>query len=110
MATADTTARNSRASDFAADYTAATLIIREGATVLATHTLAGFSAPASGVITANAIADETIAANGTADTVILSSAAGSYTLDIGSDVTLSTTTYIAGETSSVNSLTVTFPA
>lgn len=110
MATADTTARNSRASDFAADYGTATLTILAGATTLATHTLAGFGAPSNGVITANAIATATIANSGTATGATLSAAAGTYTLAIGTDITLSTTNYIAGETSTVNSLTVTFPA
>jgi hypothetical protein len=113
MATADTTARNSRASDFASDYGTATLTILDGGTTLATHTLAGFGAPSNGVITANAIADATIAATGTADGATLSDASGTYTLTLGTsgaDVTVSTTNYISGETSSVNSLVVTFPA
>ena len=58
MATANTAARNARATDFAA----ATLTIKDGSTTLATHTLAGFGAASSGVITASAIADATIAA------------------------------------------------
>jgi len=113
MATGDTTARNSRASDFAADYGTATLTILAGATTLATHTLAGFGAPSNGVITANAIADATIAASGTADSATLSDTAGTYTLKLGTsgtDVVVSTTNYISGETSTINSMTVTFPA
>jgi len=113
MATGDTTARNSRASDFAADYGTATLTILAGATTLATHTLAGFGAPSNGVITANAIADATIAASGTADSATLSDTAGTYTLTLGTsgtDVVVSTTNYISGETSTINSMTVTFPA
>lgn len=115
MSTGDTTARNSRASDFAADYATATLTILAGATTLASHTLTGFGAPATGVITANAIADETIANSGTADGATLSDTAGTYTLTVGTvgsgaDVELSTLTYVSGETSSINSLTVTFPA
>lgn len=113
MATGDTTARNSRASDFASDYGTATLTIKAGATTLATHTLAGFGAPSNGVITANAIGDATIAASGTADSAELTDAAGAYTLTLGTsgaDVIVSTTNYIAGETSSINSFAVTFPA
>lgn len=113
MATADTTARNSRASDFASDYGTATLTLLAGATTLATHTLTGFGAPSTGVITANAIADETIAATGTADSATLTAAAGTYTLTVGTsgtDVIVSNTSYVAGGTSSVNSLQVTFPA
>lgn len=115
MATGDTTARNSRASDFAADYGTATLTILDGATTLATHTLAGFGAPSSGVITANAIADATISASGTADGATLSDTAGTYTLTLGTsgsgaDVIVTTTNYISGETSSISSFSVTFPA
>lgn len=115
MATADTTARNSRASDFSTDYSTASLVIKAGATTLATHTLTGFGAPSVGVITASAIADATIAATATADTATLTDTAGTYTLTVGTvssgaDVEISTLTFITGETSSVTSLTVTFPA
>lgn len=113
MATGNTTARNSRASDFASDYGTATLTIKAGATTLATHTLAGFGAPSNGEITANAISDATIAATGTADSAELSDTAGTYTLTLGTsgtDVIVSTTNYISGQTSSISSMTVTFPA
>lgn len=115
MATADTTARNSRADDFASDYAVATLTFLDGATTLASHTIAGFSAASEGVITANAIADATIVADGTADGATISDAAGTYTLtvgptDSGADVETSTLTFITGEASKVTALTVTFPA
>jgi hypothetical protein len=115
MATGDETARNSRAADFSSDYAASTLTLLSGATPLAVHTLAGFGAPATGVITANPIADDTILDDATCDSATLSSAAGAYTLTVGTvgsgaDVEISSLTFIAGETSSVNSLTVTFPA
>ena len=115
MSTADTTARNSRASDFATDFATATLVIKAGATTLATHTLAGFGAPSTGVITASAIADATIAATDTADSATLTDTAGVYTLTVGTvssgaDVEISTLTFISGETSSITSLTVDFPA
>lgn len=115
MATGDISARNARASDFAADYAAATLTIFAGANPLVSHTLAGFGAPANGIITANAIASQTITGAGTqtADSATLSDGTGTYTLTLGTsgtDVIVSTTTYINGETSSINSLSVTFPA
>ena len=99
MATGDTTARNSRASDFSADFTTSSLVIKAGATTLATHTLAGFG----------------VAATDTADTATLSDTAGTYTLTVGTvgsgaDLELSTLTYISGETSTISSLAVTFPA
>lgn len=115
MSTADTTARNSRASDFASDFSTATLTLLSGATDLAVHTLAGFGAPSTGVITANAIADDTILDTLTCDGATLSDTAGTYTLTVGlpasgADVEISSLTFITGETSSINSLTVDFPA
>jgi hypothetical protein len=115
MATGNTTARNSRANDFSADFATATLTIKAGGTTLAVHTLTGFGAPSTGVITASAISDETIAASGTADSATLSDTSGEYALTVGvtssgADVEISTLTFISGETSSVTSLTVTFPA
>ena len=115
MSTGDTTARNSRASDFSTDYATASLVIKAGATTLATHTLAGFGAPSTGVITAAAIADATIAATGTADTAEFTDTSGTYTLTVGvsgsgADIIISSLSFITGETSSVGSFAVTFPA
>ena len=115
MATADTAARNSRASAFSADYATATLTILGGATVLAVHTLTGFSAPATGVITASAIADTTITSTGTADGATFTDAAGSYALTVGltgsgSDVEYGSLSFILGKTASISSGTVDFPA
>ena len=113
MSTGDTTARNSRASDFSADYTTASLLIKVGATTVATHTLAGFGAPATGVITASPIADETYSAGGTISSAELTDAAGTYTLTVGTsgaDVNFDTLTAVTSGTSKINSLAVTFPA
>lgn len=115
MASGNAAATLERADDFATDFAAATLTIKAGANTLATHTLAGFvtaNVVDDATATANAIADETITGTGTqtADTVELTAAGKTYNLTIGVDITLSTTTYINGETSSVNSLVVTFPA
>lgn len=115
MSTGDTTARNSRASDFANDYATAQFQFLDGATVLATHTLANFAAPVNGVITANAVADATILVDGEPDSATISDTAGTYTLTVGTvgsgqDVEVSTLNFIAGETSTIVSLTVNFPA
>jgi hypothetical protein len=115
MSTGDTTARNSRASDFSADFTTASLLIKVGATTVATHTLAGFGAPATGVITAAAIADQTYSSGGTISSAVLTDTAGEYTLTVGiaasgADVIFDTLTAVIGGTSKINSLTVTFPA
>lgn len=111
MATLNAASTLEQANDFATDYAAATLTVQAGATVLATHTLAGFATANSGnnaTATANAIADANIAADGTADTVLLT--AGTKVIDITADVTLSTTNYISGQTSSISSLVFTFSA
>ena len=116
MATANSAATLERANDFAADYNTATLVIKAGATTLATHTLAGFvtsNSGANGLATANVIADVTIAATGTADSAELTASGKTYTLTLGTsgaEIIVSTTNYISGETSSVNSFAVTFPA
>lgn len=113
MATANTSERNQRASDWSARFGTATLVISAGATPLATHTLTGFGAPSTGVITANAIADATIANTGTANTATLTSGSNVYTLTVGTsgtDVVVSNTSYVSGETSSITAMTVTFPA
>lgn len=111
MATANTAAKNEAASDFSADYAAATLTIKAGATVLATHTLAGFGAPATGMITANAIADAVNAATGAATVAELTASGKTYTLTVGTsgaEVIINDLDYIAGGDSIVNSLTVQF--
>jgi len=113
MATSDTAARNARADDFATDYAAATLTILEGATTLATHTLAGFAASVGGVVTANAIANVNASATGTADGATLTDGTGVYTLTVGlsgADVNLTTLEYVSGEPSAITSFAVTFPA
>jgi hypothetical protein len=113
MSTGDTTARNSRASDFSADFATASLAIKVGATTVTTHTLAGFGAPATGVITAAAIADQTYSSGGTISSAELTDTAGTYTLTVGTsgaDVNFDTLTAVNGGTSKINSMTVTFPA
>lgn len=100
-----------QADDFAADFGTASLVVYEGATVLATHTMAGFTTSNSGndgLATANAVTPVTIAANGTADTVKLVSATKEW--DVTADISFTTTTYVAGETSSVGSFAITFPS
>ena len=119
MATANAAATLERANNFAADYGTATLSFGDGVTVAATHTMAGFTTSNSGndgLATASAIADETIANSVNPVTQAVLDAGGkTYTLTVGSsgsgaDVIVSTTNYISGETSSVTSFVVTFPA
>ena len=112
MATLNAAATLERANDFNSDYGTGTITVQDGASVLATHTVAGFATANDGVnatATANAIAQETIAATGEADTVLLTGAGGKV-IDITGDVTLSTTTYISGQPSTINNLVFTFSA
>lgn len=79
-------------------------------TVLATHTLAGF-VESGGVLTANAIASETIAATGTATFArILVSAASQWQGEVGSEITITPdANYVTGGTSNVTSLIMAMP-
>jgi hypothetical protein len=78
-----------------------------GNTVLATHTMAGFSV-AGQVITANAIADATIAAAGTPTFVrVLVGGVAQYQENVGSGVTLSDPNYVQNGVSKVTSFVIT---
>jgi hypothetical protein len=113
MPTLNAAARNSMATAAGALAAGGTLQIRAGATVLATHTMTGFGSPTNGVIAANAIADVTIAATGTANTAVLIEAGREVTLTLGTsgaEVIVSSTSYVAGGTSTINSVTITYPA
>ena len=90
-----------------------TLQILAGATVLASHAMAGFGAASNGVVTANAIAGATIAASGTADGAKIVNGSQEVTLTLGTsgaEVIVSSTNYVAGGTSTINSVTITYPA
>lgn len=113
MATGNAAATLARANDWATDFAAGQLIVKEGATTLATHTLSGFTTANVGN-DATATADNvpnvaTIAADGTADTAIITAGGLEYNLVVGVDVIFTTTTYVTGEDSTLNSLVVTFP-
>ncbi len=116
MATANAAATLQRASDWGTSFATGTMVIKAGATVLATHNLAGFVASNSGndgLATANTISDVTIAATGTADSAEINDGSKTYTLTLGTsgtEVIVSTTNYISGETSSILSLVANFPA
>jgi len=113
MASLNTAARNGIADHIATAYGTATLTILAGGTALATHTLAGFSAAVNGVITANAIASDTIDASGTATSATLTQGGRTITLSIGTsgaEVIVSNLSYVSGGTSSITSLTITYPA
>ena len=114
--------RNKQLSDYGAAMGAGVLTIYSGTppanadaalsgnTALAAHTLAGFAAPSAGSMSANAIANDTIDASGTATFARL--VAGSYTEQLavgtsGTPVIVTTTSYVAGGTSQITSLTLT---
>lgn len=113
MSTANAAATLEQANGFSTDYALADIIIKAGATVLATYPLSGFVASNSGnngLATANAITAQNNAGTGTADTALLKAGAKEFSLTIGVDITISDTAFISGVSSSVSGLTVTFPA
>ena len=115
MATPNAAELNALANDLATRYANATLEIRQNTTVLAVHTLSGFGAASNGTVTANAIADDVIDVTGTPNNAKLIEGSREYSLTVGEsgdvptpNVVVSTTNYISGQTSSVNSLAITF--
>lgn len=83
-----------------------------GNTALAVHTLAGFAAAASGSMSANAIADDTIDATGTQTPTFARIVSGSYVEQLtvgtsGAQVIVSSLSYVAGGTSQITSVTIT---
>ncbi|WP_290738390.1 hypothetical protein [Haliea sp.] len=115
MATLNAAATLEQANDFATNWAGSILRVLEGSTPLAEHTITSWSTANSGdnatitAVPANG-GEATITTTGTADTVKLVSGSEEITLVIGTDITLSTTNYISGETSTVNSLVITVPA
>lgn len=113
MATPNITARNNRATEFKTAYATGTLTIKAGATTLATHNLAGFGVATAGAVTANAIADTTNLASGTADSAVLSAGTENYTLTVGlsgsgAEVILTKLGYVLGGTSQISGLTISY--
>ena len=116
---------NSQADNIGTDFTTALLTIYSGTppanaatalsgnTVLVSHTLAGWGAASLGVIIAAAIATEVIAATGTATfaRLVLTTKTMQVTLGTGAqELVVSSTSYVLGENSVINSLQVTQPA
>lgn len=125
MPSLNTNSTNSQADNVGTDYATATLTIYDGTppanantalsgnTALVTHTLTGWGTAALGVITANAIVTETIANTGTATFARLVQGANTMQVTAGTgaqELVLSSTSYVAGEDSTINSLTITQPA
>lgn len=108
---------------YAGFYAAGTLVIYDGTppadaktalsgnTVLATHTLAGFT-ESNGTITASAIASATITATGEATFMrILIGGTSEYQSIVGSEITITPdANYVTGGTSNVTSVTMTVPS
>jgi hypothetical protein len=113
MPSLNAAARNTAAGLLAGTYASGTLVIYAGATVLVTHTIAGFGAAAAGVVTANAISNATVAATGTATSAKMIAGGNEVTLSVGTsgtEVVMSTTALVSGGTSTITSLTLTMPA
>jgi hypothetical protein len=106
-------ARNTAAGLLAGTYASGTLVIYAGGTTLVTHNIAGFGAASGGVVTANAIANATVAASGTATSARMIAGGNEVTLSVGTsgaEVNMSTLALVAGGTSTITSLTLTMPA
>lgn len=115
MPSLNAAARNTAADSLAAPYAAATLNIYDGVTLLVSHTLTGFGAATGGTVTANAIADETVAATGTAASAKFIAGGNEVTLSVGlsgsgAEVIMSSLSLTSGGNSSVTSVTLTMPA
>lgn len=113
MPSFNTAARNTALTAITDTYAAGTLVIYAGITALATHTMAGWAAAANGSRSANAIANDTVDATGTADSAKLISGTNEITLSVGTtgtEVVMTSLSLTAGGTSSISSVTVTYPA
>lgn len=125
MPSLNTASTNSQADNVGTDYATATLTIYDGTppasanaalsgnTALVVHTLTGWGAAAAGVITANAVATETISNTGTASFARLAQGGNTMQVTVGTgaqELVVSSTSYTAGEDSTINSLTITQPA
>jgi len=113
MSTANAAATLEQANDFASDYAAGDIIIKAGASVLATYPLSGFVASNSGnngLATANAITAQNNTGTGTANVATLKAGTKEFDLVVGVDIIISDTSFITGVESSVTGLVVTFPA
>jgi len=125
MPSLNTSAVDSQADNIGTDFTTAVLTIYDGTppasgnaalssnTELAVHTLTGWGASSSGVIIANAIADATIAETGIASfaRLVLTTKTMQVTVGTGAqELVLSSTSYVDGEDSVINSLQITQPA
>jgi len=89
----------------------ATLTILGGATPLAVHVLTGFT-EALGVLTANAIANTSMLATGTATSATLTQSGRTLTLSVGTsnaELVMPSLNYEAGRQSVISSLTITYP-
>ena len=105
----NTAAKDDMASYFSTTYGTATLTILDGAVPLAVHVLTGFNAPVAGLLTANAILDDTILANGTADGAELTIGGNTFTLTVGTsgaEVNVNNLTFVQNGTSSISALSV----
>lgn len=125
MPSLNSNSTNSQADNIGSDYANAALTIYNGTppanaetplsgnNALVIHTLTGWGSAALGVITANAIATETILLTGTATFARLVDGPNTMQVTVGTgaqELVLSSTSYVAGEDSTINSLTITQPA
>lgn len=126
MPSLNTSSINSQADNIGTDFATATLVIYSGTppldadtplsgnVALATHTLTGWGTAVAGVITASNLPDtQVIAATGTATFARLELLSNTMQVTAGTgaqELVLSSTSYTAGEDSTINSLTIIQPS
>ena len=112
----NTAATNQQIGHVGTDYATAQVVIYDGATALATHTLDGFGAPSSGTIALTNVPNTDVIDNaGTVDSAKLIAGALEMDVTVGltgsnAELILGSLTYVLNETSRINSLTLTQPA
>lgn len=124
MPTLNVAAANAQADNLGTDYASAVLTIYSGTppananaplsgnTALVAHDLNGFGSATNGTITAASITDELITASGTASFARVVQADRTMQLTLGtsgSEVTVSSTSYVLGGVSEITSMTLTQP-
>lgn len=123
MPTLNTAARNTMAG-YCGNLCSGTLRLLSGATTVADHAVGPYTAGASGVVVDSTVADATIAATGTVNSAKIINGSNEVTLTVGiegsgaevivarrgASPAASDLDYVLGGTSSISSVTLTYPA
>lgn len=123
MPTLNPTARNTMAGH-AGNLCSGSLLLLSGATTVATHAVGPYTAGATGVVSDSTITDATIAATGTINSAKIVNGSNEVSLTVGIEgsgaevvvarrgatPSASDLDYVLGGTSSISSVTLTYPA